>query len=116
MIVFVFLYISGYSQNEVEYCKHLRHEHNLSPEDLEEAEVRAPRVNSQGKVKSFKCKQCDYVAVTKIDFWKHGRGHIKPEKLLFCSVRQRLPWRLPTRPDTDTAAAQQQPQLAAMLD
>ena len=84
MIVFVFLYISGYSQNEVEYCKHLRHEHNLSPEDLEEAEVRAPRVNSQGKVKSFKCKQCDYVAVTKIDFWKHGRGHIKPEKLLFC--------------------------------
>ena len=73
-----------YLQHEVEYCKHLRHEHSLSPEDLEEAEVRAPRVNSQGKVKSFKCKQCEFVAVTKIEFWKHGRGHIKPEKLLFC--------------------------------
>ena len=71
-------------QAELEYCKHLRHEHNLSPEDLEEAEVRAPRVNSQGKVKSFKCKQCEFVAITKLEFWKHGRGHIKPEKLLFC--------------------------------
>jgi hunchback-like protein len=52
--------------------------------DLEEAEVRAPRVNSQGKVKQFKCKQCEFVAVTKLEFWRHGRGHIKPEKLLFC--------------------------------
>ena len=61
-----------------------------------------PRVNSQGKVKTFKCKQCEFVAVTKLEFWKHGRGqwkyenilyisfqntclgHIKPEKLLFC--------------------------------
>ena len=36
--------------------------------------VRVPRVNSQGKVKTFKCKQCEFVAVTKIEFWKHGRG------------------------------------------
>merc|ERR1719414_730242 len=72
------------TKSEYEYCRHLKLEHNCVPEDLEEAEVRVPRVNSQGKVKSFKCKQCEYVATTKIEFWKHGRGHIKPEKLLFC--------------------------------
>ena len=37
-------------------------------------QVRVPRVNSQGKVKTFKCKQCEFVAVTKLEFWKHGRG------------------------------------------
>ena len=38
------------------------------------SQVRVPRVNSQGKVKTFKCKQCEFVAVTKLEFWKHGRG------------------------------------------
>ena len=38
------------------------------------SQVRVPRVNSQGKVKTFKCKQCEFVAVTKVEFWKHGRG------------------------------------------
>eukprot|EP00092_Neocalanus_flemingeri_P014144 GFUD01015258.1.p1 GENE.GFUD01015258.1~~GFUD01015258.1.p1 ORF type:complete len:693 (+),score=127.73 GFUD01015258.1:55-2133(+) len=71
-------------KTEYNFCKHLKDEHNCTPEDLEEAEVRVPRVNSQGKVKTFKCKQCEFVAVTKLEFWKHGRGHIKPEKLLFC--------------------------------
>jgi len=71
-------------KSESAYCRHLKEEHNCTPEDLEEAEVRVPRVNSQGKVKTFKCKQCEFVAVTKLEFWKHGRGHIKPEKLLFC--------------------------------
>ena len=61
-----------FAQAEYDYCKHLRLEHNLSPMDLEEAEVRAPRVNSQGKVKQFKCKQCEFVAVTKLEFWRHG--------------------------------------------
>ena len=44
-------------------------------------QVRVPRVNSQGKVKTFKCKQCEFVAVTKLEFWKHGRGQLKYENI-----------------------------------
>ena len=44
--------------------------------------IRIPRVNAQGKIKTHKCKQCQFVAVTKLDFWEHSRTHIKAEKLL----------------------------------
>ncbi|MPC10734.1 Protein hunchback [Portunus trituberculatus] len=65
--------------------EHLQEEHGLSPDCPEDMEgIRVPRVNAQGKVKTFKCKQCDYVAITKGDFWEHARSHIKSEKLLAC--------------------------------
>uniref|UniRef100_A0A0C9R5B5 Protein hunchback n=1 Tax=Fopius arisanus TaxID=64838 RepID=A0A0C9R5B5_9HYME len=53
-------------------------------EETDEPGIRTPRVNSQGKVKTFRCKQCNFVAVTKLSFWEHTRGHIKAEKLLTC--------------------------------
>lgn len=53
-------------------------------DEMDENGIRVPRVNSHGKVKTFKCKQCDFVAVTKLDFWEHSRAHIKAEKLLTC--------------------------------
>ncbi|XP_076168887.1 hunchback [Ptiloglossa arizonensis] len=53
-------------------------------EEADEPGVRVPRVNSQGKVKTFRCKQCNFVAITKLEFWEHSRGHIKAEKLLTC--------------------------------
>ena len=28
--------------------------------------------------------QCEFVAVTKEDFWRHSKMHIKPEKMLNC--------------------------------
>lgn len=59
-----------------------RSEHEF--EDLDEPGLRVPRVNCQGKVKTFRCKQCNFVAITKLEFWEHSRGHIKPEKLLNC--------------------------------
>lgn len=46
--------------------------------------IKNPKVNSHGKVKRFKCKQCDFVAVTKMNFWDHTKAHIKPEKMLKC--------------------------------
>ncbi|XP_065075656.1 protein hunchback [Ochlerotatus camptorhynchus] len=46
--------------------------------------IRKPKINSHGKVKKFKCKQCDFIAVTKLNFWEHTRNHIKPEKMLTC--------------------------------
>ncbi|XP_017883791.1 protein hunchback [Ceratina calcarata] len=58
-----------------------------SEQDMEETEepgLRVPRLNSQGKVKTYKCKQCDFVAITKLQFWEHSRIHIKAEKLLTC--------------------------------
>jgi len=74
------------TSDEGEYRTHLKAEHNTTPEELEdEAQgVRVPRVNAQGKVKTFKCKQCEFVAVTKEDFWNHNATHIKPEKRLTC--------------------------------
>ncbi|GLV37911.1 hunchback [Carabus blaptoides fortunei] len=53
-------------------------------DEVDEQGLRIPRVNSHGKVKTFKCKQCEFIAVTKLDFWEHSRGHIKAEKILTC--------------------------------
>lgn len=53
-------------------------------EDYNEQGLRVPKVNSHGKVKTFKCKQCDFVAITKVDFWDHSKIHIKADKLLTC--------------------------------
>ncbi|CAK9802448.1 Protein hunchback (Fragment) [Anthophora quadrimaculata] len=53
-------------------------------EEPDEPGLRIPRVNSQGKVKTFRCKQCNFMAITKLEFWEHSRGHIKAEKLLTC--------------------------------
>ena len=57
-----------------------------SEQESEETDeqVRLPRINSQGKMKTFKCKQCNFVAITKLEFWDHSRSHIKAEKLLTC--------------------------------
>lgn len=65
-------------------------ERNIKPNDNEEiqpidsGDERKPKINSHGKVKTFRCKQCSFVAIVKLDFWEHMRLHIKPEKLLTC--------------------------------
>ncbi|RXG61462.1 Protein hunchback [Armadillidium vulgare] len=65
---------------------HLKEEHDISSEETIDFEsARVPRINSQGKVKTFKCKQCGLVAVTKREFWEHTKTHIKSEKLLTCN-------------------------------
>ncbi|XP_063223092.1 protein hunchback [Bacillus rossius redtenbacheri] len=91
--------LCDFSDKDVERLRaHLRDEHDqylMSPEgsgdgdgameaDDDEPGVRVPRVNSQGKVKTFRCKQCAFVSVTKVDFWEHSRSHIKADKLLTC--------------------------------
>lgn len=53
-------------------------------EEYDEQGLRIPKVNSHGKVKTFKCKSCDFVAITKLDFWEHTKNHIKADKLLTC--------------------------------
>ena len=39
---------------------------------------------SGGKSRKYKCKQCDFVATCKQEFWDHSKEHIKSEKLLTC--------------------------------
>ncbi|XP_033207617.1 protein hunchback-like isoform X2 [Belonocnema kinseyi] len=80
---------SSLSLNGIDDCNRLspimtgdRSEHES--EETDEAALNVPRVNSQGKVKTFRCRQCNYSAVTKLDFWQHTRGHIKADKLLTC--------------------------------
>nr|CAD7256988.1 unnamed protein product [Timema shepardi] len=102
-------HLSSHYNHKCSYCDfstkdleklhtHLREDHDQymsAPEDdcegdgsiegdEEEPGVRVPRVNSQGKVKTFRCKQCKFAAVTKLEFWEHSRCHIKVEKLLTC--------------------------------
>ncbi|XP_021935447.1 protein hunchback isoform X2 [Zootermopsis nevadensis] len=80
------------TKDVVELETHLRENHMISPglaEQMIEAKeeqsgIRVPRVNSQGKVKTFRCKQCAFVAITKMEFWNHSRCHIKKEKMLNC--------------------------------
>lgn len=55
-----------------------------SDSEIDDGDIKSPAVNSHGKIRTHKCKQCNFVAVTKAIFWEHSRGHIKPEKVLSC--------------------------------
>ncbi|XP_055715310.1 protein hunchback [Phlebotomus papatasi] len=54
--------------------------------DVDDDAIRTPKVNSHGKVKTYRCKQCDFYAITKVDFWEHSRNHMKPERILTCHL------------------------------
>jgi hypothetical protein len=48
--------------------------------------LKVPKINSHGKVKLYKCKQCDHVSSTQYDQSEHNRIHIKKDKMLSCST------------------------------
>lgn len=65
--------------------EHMRNVHDCDDDSSwGDDELNTPKVNSQGKVKTFRCKQCEFSAVTKLEFWEHSRTHIKQERLLTC--------------------------------
>lgn len=37
-----------------------------------------------GKPRKYRCKQCNFIAVSKEDFWAHTKSHIKSDKQLKC--------------------------------
>ncbi|XP_063406924.1 uncharacterized protein LOC134690799 isoform X3 [Mytilus trossulus] len=39
---------------------------------------------NMGRPKVFRCKQCEFVATEKTEFWAHARAHIKDDKVLQC--------------------------------
>lgn len=48
-------------------------------------DITKPKFNSHGKMKTHRCKTCDFVATTRKDYWDHLRTHIKPERQIECS-------------------------------
>ncbi|XP_074027262.1 protein hunchback-like [Leptinotarsa decemlineata] len=54
--------------------------------DMEEydKELGIPQKNSNGKVKTHKCKHCTFVATTKLYFWKHIKMHMKDDRIFKC--------------------------------
>ncbi|XP_045480766.1 protein hunchback-like [Harmonia axyridis] len=44
-----------------------------------------PSLNSHGRIKTVKCKHCQAVFNTKLEFWNHQRDHIKPDRVLECN-------------------------------
>lgn len=80
------------AESNEQFKEHMRDVHDViltgngDDDGLDEDEpgLAVPKINSQGKVKTFRCKQCDFCAVTKLEFWEHTRTHIKDERLLTC--------------------------------
>ncbi|XP_032682626.1 uncharacterized protein LOC116849520 [Odontomachus brunneus] len=70
--------------NQERHSTPLRNDSQDDDKCAEEPGVLVPRMNSQGKVKTFPCKNCDFKAVTKLEYWRHIRIHIKPSKLMCC--------------------------------
>lgn len=64
---------------DVQYSKN-----DENSNDFDDESINIPKVNSHGRVKINKCKQCDFVSVTKAEFYKHNRVHIKSDKALNC--------------------------------
>ncbi|KAJ2943945.1 hypothetical protein O0L34_g8268 [Tuta absoluta] len=75
---------SGFDAQGMKHDNEDTHDGSGLDDDFDEPGLRVPAVNSHGKVKTFKCKQCEFVAVTKLSFWEHSKEHIKPEKMLTC--------------------------------
>ncbi|XP_013772231.1 protein hunchback-like [Limulus polyphemus] len=53
-------------------------------ESLSDLGSNNPSRTPSGKVRHYRCKQCNFVSVTKTLFWEHSKSHIKTEKLLNC--------------------------------
>lgn len=53
-------------------------------EEFEDESIDVPKLNSHGKLKKHKCKQCNFVCLTKVEFWEHSKLHIREDRLLTC--------------------------------
>jgi hunchback-like protein len=50
----------------------------------DEDDPEQPKTTAQGKLKLFKCKQCDFASAIKKEYWDHTKTHIKADKMLKC--------------------------------
>ncbi|CDS37241.1 hunchback transcription factor [Echinococcus multilocularis] len=69
------------SRTEGRLRRHMEGFHSaVPPENFSGKSSRPPN-----KLKLQRCKQCDYVAETKTDYWQHQRTHIKADRQLQCT-------------------------------
>lgn len=52
--------------------------------NCDENDFKTPKMNSQKRPKRFRCKQCNFTATTKCDYWEHNKAHMSPDKILKC--------------------------------
>lgn len=53
-------------------------------EDQNSEQPEVSTINSQGKKKIFRCKHCDFTAISKFEFWNHAPEHMNPNKIMRC--------------------------------
>ncbi|XP_013420662.1 protein hunchback isoform X3 [Lingula anatina] len=70
------------SRTEGRLKRHIKDFHSSVPPDNYSGNRMLRTV--QNRPKLYRCKQCEFVAQTKIDFWEHARTHIKDDKILQC--------------------------------
>ncbi|XP_054713486.1 protein hunchback-like [Uloborus diversus] len=86
------------SRTEGRLKRHIKDFHSATPPESW-AGTRVPRTDGSGgeqsmddsvsssgtgKSRTYRCKQCNFVAYKKSEFWSHHKKHIKAEKLLTC--------------------------------
>lgn len=63
---------------------HCEDDNGIDKDLYEENDFKTPKMNSQKRVKSFRCKQCNFLATTKCEYWEHNKSHMSPDKILKC--------------------------------
>lgn len=58
---------------------------SLPTEEPSSSSLSTERRSSGGKPKTYKCKQCNHVSISKEEQWAHARTHIPIEKQLGCT-------------------------------
>nr|QRF78331.1 Hunchback [Owenia fusiformis] len=71
------------SRTEGRLKRHIKDFHSDDPPDSFSGQPRHI-VRTPGRPKVFRCKQCEFTSVDKIEFWEHSRKHIKADKVLQC--------------------------------
>lgn len=72
------------SRTEARLKKHIREFHSdMTPDNIQSTRV-ARTSQAAPKQKIYRCKQCEFSAINKNEFWDHSRIHIKIDKMLSC--------------------------------
>nr|AKG93293.1 hunchback [Euperipatoides rowelli] len=74
------------SRTEGRLKRHIKDFHAEVPPDSYAGNrvIRTTNPTSSNKLKTYRCKQCNFVAQCKTEYWDHAKSHIKADKLLSC--------------------------------
>ncbi|XP_064652851.1 uncharacterized protein LOC135503277 [Lineus longissimus] len=73
------------SRTEGRLKRHIKDFHSeVPPENFSGNRTMRNSPGTPGRPKVYRCKQCEFVATTKVEFWVHAKMHIKEDKILQC--------------------------------